>query len=242
MSMPRWCVGVTTVPERRSTYLPLTLRSLEAGGFPSPRLFIDGSHDDYANFPQEKVWRGTPLRTYGNWMLGLWELLIRNPTCDRFAMFQDDAICVTNLRQYLDKLQYPDNSDEAKACGYRAPGYWNLFSLPGNERLARGRKGWYESNQRGWGAVGLVFNRQAVLTLLQSSHTVERPLDPTWGHKKIDGGIVTSFMKAGWLEYVHAPSLVQHIGTVSSMENAQHALPTTFPGEKYDALELVAKV
>lgn len=239
----RWCVGVTTVPERNGTLLLGTLRSLEMGGFPKPHLFVDGDldyrrvHETYDINCYHVTVRNRRIRTYGNWILALWEMLVRNPDCDRFAIFQDDMICVRNLRPYLDTCQFPDGSDEAKTI-YRAPGYWNLLSFPGNEARAAGRNGWYESNQRGWGAVGLVFNREGVITLLSSRHTVERPLDATWGYRKIDGGIVTAFMKAGWMEYVHAPSLIQHVGLVSSMGNDQHRPPETFPGEEYDAMQL----
>jgi hypothetical protein len=87
--------------------------------------------------------------------------------------------------------------------------------------------------------VGLVFYRDAVLDLLTSRHFVERPMDAHRGWRAIDGGIVESLNKAGWREWVHSPSLLQHIGMVSSMGNRPHPHAETFPGEDCDALNFL---
>ena len=41
--------------------------------------------------------------------------------------------------------------------------------------------------------------------------------------------------KAGWTEYVHIPSLVQHAGNDSSTLGNINKMATDFPGEDYDA-------
>ena len=164
------------------------------------------------------------------------ELLIRFPTADRFAMFQDDIVTVKNLKAYLDASQYPTN------------GYWNLFTMPRNQTLAekvgqtgRFKNGFYLSNQKGLGALGLVFDRETLIELLHHQHTLRRFLDVEKGWQSIDGGIVTALRKAGWKEWVHTPSLVQHKGTVSSMKpGSKHPDAETFPGEDFDALSLLA--
>lgn len=230
-----WAYGVTTVPERRETLLPRTLQSLKDAGFDKPRLFVDGDDDVQSwrrEFDTEVTCRYPKILTYGNWVLGLAELYIRHPRSTYYAMFQDDFITYKNLRAYLEQTPYPQN------------GYLNLYTFPKNQvRIPDTYTGWWESNQRGLGAVALVFSEQAVITLLTHSdsiaHMVDRPRDSRRGWKAVDGGIVDSMRKAGYKEYVHSPSLVQHTGMRSSMKNAQHPLATSFRGEDFDSLSLI---
>lgn len=228
--MTSWAYGVTTVPQRINDLLPRTLASLAGAGFDKPRLFVDGmpqgleTPGDY-----EKTLRVPVIKTFGNWCLGLAELYLREPLAGRYAMFQDDLIAYRNLRQYLDQCIYPEK------------GYWNLYTVPRNQKLVDEIKGWGLSNQRGKGAIALVFSREAVLTLLGHTHMLARPQNPNprknW--KSIDGGIVTAFELSGWKEYVHNPSLVQHVGTETTMGNFFHPVAVSFRGENFDAMELV---
>ncbi len=241
----KWSYGVTTVPERRQDLLPQTLASLREGGFDSPRLFVDG-HENYSTsylmqmyeseFGLHTTCRSPRIRAFGNWLLALEELYIREPTAERYAIFQDDLITYKNLRQYLDRCKYPDK------------GYLNLYTFPSNQREQRG---WYEGAllnsgpdkfQTGRGAVALVFNREAVQTLLMHQHMIERPTHAGEGHKRIDGGIVTAMNKAGWREFVHNPSLVQHTGKVSAIGNKPHPQSPSFRSEQFDALDLLAEL
>ena len=226
-----WAYGVTTVPGRISTLLPKTLKSLAKAGFECPRLFVDGDdhYDDYLKLGLEVTIRSPSIRTFGNWALGLAELYIREPNVDRYAMFQDDFITYRSLRDYLEQVNYPER------------GYCNLYTFPRNQTLCNGKVGWYLSDQLGKGAVALVFTREAVTTLLKHEHIVDRPQDVNRGWRAIDGGIVTAFKKAGWKEYVHNPSLVQHMGIQSSMGNAKHQQAISFRGEGFDALSLLRK-
>jgi hypothetical protein len=228
----KWSYGITTVLSRRHDLLPRTLASLCSAGFPEPRLFVDGADaKDAAWYASEfglpVTARYPAIRTFGNWFLSLAELYIREPTATRYAVFQDDFVTYRNLRQYLESCEYPPR------------GYWNLYTFPSNQTLAKGL-GWYASNQFGRGAVALVFDRETVKTLLASQHMVERPEDCTRGWRAVDGGVVTALKKAGWTEYVHNPSLTQHTGQISSMGNRPHLQATSFRGEEYDALELQA--
>jgi hypothetical protein len=224
-----WAYGVTTVLERRESLLPQTLLSLKRAGFESPRLFIDGSKPDavWESLGLEVTYRWPRIRTAANWTLALWELYAREPQADRYAMFQDDFVTYPNLRAYLESVPYPEK------------GYLNLYTFPSEQSNAQGRKGFYESRQNGRGAVALIFNREAVVTLLSSRHLADRPQDAHRGHKAIDGGIVESMKKAGWKEYVHNPSLTQHVGDISSMGNKKHLKALSFQGESFDALNLL---
>jgi hypothetical protein len=258
-----WSYGVTTVPSRRSDLLPRTLASLRAGGFDRPRLFVDGASDLTGwerEFHLPVTIRTSPaLRVAGNWVLALYELYIREPTAERYALFQDDMVCYRNLRTYLDQCTYPGEDPKGVPLSLNgvpsaplSPGYWNLYTFSNtNEPLVKGKKvGWVEAGllnsshpelryQAGRGAVALVFNRKAVTTLLASEHMVSRPQDPHRGWRAVDGAVVTAMNKTGWREYVHAPSLVQHIGQKSSMGNRRHKRALTFRGEEFDALSLL---
>lgn len=221
----KWAYGVTTVPSRFEDLLPRTLASLARAGFDKPRLFVDGAGELPSALAQYEVTRRDPvIRTYGNWVLAAWELYIRTPSADRYAVFQDDFVTYPNLRRYLD------------GCAYPKKGYWNLYTFPENEKQFQG---WYQSNQLGKGAVALVFSGEALRFLLGQKYFIERPMDVARGHRVVDGGIVTAFKNAGWKEYVHNPSLVQHTGKQSSMGSGPQELANTFRGEEFDAAELL---
>jgi hypothetical protein len=234
MRKNKWAYGITTTPARERDLLPRTLDSLARGGFDNPRLFIDDCRMpffdyDYERFGLEVTVRDPQIRTFGNWALALWELYVREPGCQRYAIFQDDLVTYPNLRQYLDNCVYPTK------------GYWNLYTFPVNQELAPldGQPCWYPSNQLGKGAVALVFSRQAVTTLLSSEYFVGRPQNAHRGWRAVDGAIVSAFKKVGWREYVHNPSLVEHTGQVSSMGGKKHPVSLSFRGEEFDAMELV---
>ena len=230
VSMCKWAYGITTVPERLETVFPQTLESLRLAGFDQPRLFVDGENDcgKYVKFGLETTLRYPRVKTAANWVLSIVELYLREPSADRYAIFQDDFVTYRNLRQYLDTRGYPDEK-----------GYCNLYTFPQNQQLATaGHKGWFESNQKGKGAVALVFSNEALIALLHQTHLIERPKSVR-GDRAIDGGIVSAMKKAGYREYVHSPSLVQHTGLVSSMGNPKHPLAPAFEGEGFDAMKLL---
>lgn len=227
-----WSYGVTTVPQRSDTTLPRTLASLKAGGFDKPRLFVDGgtSVEPYlSRYPDLDITLRSPaVKTFGNWTLALWELYIRNPDATRFAVFQDDFICYRNLRQYLESCRYPHQ------------GYWNLYTFPSAQStLPQDKIGWHQSPQLGRGAVGLVFNRETVTTLFQGQVLVTHP-QTRKGDRKVDAVVVTALRNAGWKEYVHNPSLTQHIGDETTIEGQlKHPHAPSFRNEQFDALELL---
>ncbi len=238
MAAQTWSYGITTVPERRSTLLPRTLASLKRGGFDAPRLFVDGVSNAEAvsweeDFGLAVTARNPRIRTFGNWMLGMAELYIRDPQATRFAIFQDDLICVRNLRQYLDRVPIPGGA------------YLNLYSWPRNAAGVKGSKdGFYPAVERGKGALALVFTRDAVRDLLTQQHTVDRPMDSIRGHRQVDGGIWNAMHKSGHTEMIHKPSLVQHLGLKSTMtvpgdNHDNQSLAPDFRGEDYDALQML---
>lgn len=258
-----WSYGITTVPQRRVTTLSATVRSLAAAGFENPHLFIDGAESSHlwnTQFPglSGVTCRSPTVRTAGNWVLSLYELYYRVPNADRYAVFQDDFVTYRGLREYLERCQYPDGSGKAqKVYGAEtARGYLNLYTFPQNQalcpRLAEPhgnlqKEGWYLSNQLGKGAVALVFNRDAVIVLLHSRHLAFRPLDVNRGHWAIDGGVVqalkdtpsTHELGGPWYEFVHNPSLVQHIGHPSTLDKGEQPDSLSFRGEGFDVRSLL---
>lgn len=225
-----WAYGITTVLERREDLFLQTLASLKEAGFDQPRLFVDGVEDAsaYQDLGLEVTTRYPTIRTHGNWILSFYELYIRNPNADRYAIFQDDFVTYKGLREYLEHCEYPEK------------GYLNCYTFPRNQhRAPKNQTGWYLSDQLGKGAVALIFSHEAMQVLLLAYHMWSRPQNAKRGWRAVDGGIVDSFKKAGWREYVHNPSLVQHTGIKSSMGNRKHSLATSFKGEDFDVRSLL---
>lgn len=233
-----WAYGVRTVLQkdrvRLRQYLPRTLDSLYTAGFPNPWIFADGAKDPfyYEMFGRPLTTRWPAVGVTGNFLLSLWELAIRCPGADRYALFEDDILLCRNLRQYLSQLRY------------RPKSYWNLFACPYYHearplwRKRRGSSGLYKPPQKGKGALALVFDREAVLVLLSNRWLSDRLLAAP-GADALDGLIVTAMQQAGCREWTHSPSLVQHTGEVSSFGNGPHLPADSFPGEEFDALNLV---
>lgn len=227
-----WSYGITTVTSRIDNEFQMTLSSLVKSGFDSPRLFVDVDQPGdflsrYLSLSSEVTYRQRGARTFGNWFLSLLELYVREPNADRYALFQDDFVCSLGMRDYLSSCDYP----------YR--GYLNLYTVPQNlEICQKNYVGWYPSNQRGRGAVALVFNREAIFTLVQNRGFLEKPIDTDKGHRNVDGAIINAMQKEGWTEYVHNPSLIQHIGDQSSMGNRKHPKAGSFLGEQFDLRNL----
>ena len=233
MKPKTWAYGVTTVSERMDNLLPRTLRSLAKAGFNEPRLFIDGTlntSECACGFDLEVTTRYPVIKTFGNWILALWELYVRDPTAWRYAIFQDDFVTYPNLREYLNRCEWPTEK-----------GYFNLLTFMDNEDLVHeGNNGWVQSHQWGRGAVALVFDRDAVTTLLAQPHLANKPRVAGWRQwRKIDGTILEAFRQAGYEEYVHVPSLVQHTGDVSVIGNQPHPEAKSFQGENFDALRFL---
>jgi len=263
-----WAYGVTTVPARAGELLPRTLRSLAAGGFDRPWLFVDDCrypfHDkDYERFGCPVTNRYPRVGAWGNWLLGLTELWIRSPGCDYYAMFQDDLVCVRGLREYLEQCLQETHeahaSDKEIIAAFdqdvalrkrvseylarRTPlRYVNLYTVSQNEELADGRQGFYPSNQMGRGALALVFPKDAVEVLLSDIGVVSKPCHCNRPDSKIDGSVAGAMKRTGYTELVHYPSLVEHTGVDSAIGHkigpAYRSAPS-FPGEDCDVRTLL---
>lgn len=237
----KWMYGVTTVPSRRTTLLPRTLKSLEVAGFDRPHLFVDGEADPNSyrrEFDLDVTAHYPSLGPVGNWITSLWALYLLDPNADRFAIFQDDIVSSLGLKDYLDSVEINGV-------------YLNLYTAMDNERVIetvqRGK--WVESKilsdnhpptverwQNGRGALGLVFDRSGVYELLSSKGVARKPLDNVGGKLKIDGMVVAAMNVAGYREMIHAPSLIQHTGGESTLSDKINRFPEarSFMGETFD--------
>lgn len=233
-----WSYGITTVPSRFNTEFKPTLESLKNAGFDQPVIFVDGppGEADYESLGLPIVYRQSNIKTAGHWMLSAWELYIRNPHSQYFAMFQDDFITYKNLKQYIELSDHPQD------------GYLNLYTFPENQKIAdRSRtNGWFKANQKGLGAVALVFTNENFKQLISHQHMRDRfqSLEKARNNRMrrdthLDGGIVETFKKLGLFEYCHSPSLVQHTGLVTSMGSPKQRLAPKFNGSDFDALQLL---
>lgn len=232
----KWAYGVTTHYHRLHSYLPTTLESLSEGGFDKPWLFIDDcpfeKYSEYHRFQAAGYTYHSPvIKAVGNWILGMYELMIRIPNARYYAMFQDDILVVKELRQYLEKSGMIDG------C------YYNLYTFPENQQIAdkKGSMGWFETNQWGRSATGLVFTQSTLARLLSTESIVNKVLSVNKPWKNLDGAIVNAMSKHGYKEYCHNPSLIQHIGDKSVIGNKRFPKSKSFSGEKIQ-LEGVSNV
>lgn len=238
-----WSYGITTVPQRLETTLPVTIKSLARTGFDCPTLFMDGYMQDldpsYKDFYRiyGMAQRKLPLVIHphvghlSNWMTALIYLYTSAPNSDRYAIFEDDLLAVSRLREYLEQTEYKDKS------------YFNLLTHGQNLLITNNVEGWHPSNQMGRGAVGLVFDRKAVQDLMASREFVERPM-LKWDRKRntqrggADGMVIDVLKRQGYVEYIHNPSLLQHIGEQSILKHSFGKVPG-FRGEDWDPMRLV---
>jgi hypothetical protein len=234
----KWAVGLTTVPSRVERTLRRSIDSLWEAGWKDPRVFLDGTSPFLPPWLTTKPMtvRSPGMNGFANWVMGLEELVFRFPDYDRYLMVQDDVLYCKGLREYLEQTPW-------------IPGtYLNLILYPDNDigKPHPGYVGWYPCNRNGQGAQALVFDVAAVETLLTHPVFYRRRLDRNLDNRgremrtrNIDGGVSKAFEKMGYREYVHSPSLVDHIVEEPSViGNLTQPKISAFPGEDFDCRTL----
>jgi hypothetical protein len=224
----KWACGMISVPQRLHL-AELTAASIRKAGFQLDLVRVDQHQDAFANF-----------------FLTLHEVYLREPKVDAYAMFEDDIVICRGVREYIEKSN-----------AFAPRRYLNLFAFRRNEGHERG---WTEGAlcgakppadptlQAGEGALALVWSNEGIRVLLSS-----RPMHDHSHHLFLskccqDGAVVNAMNLAGYREYVHTPSLVQHTGDETCIPKSgkppdwrwgEYGLAKSFPGEDFDALSLL---
>ena len=206
-----WALGVTTAPRRRST-LDRCLKSLQLAGWEKPHVFAEPSVQlaaEFANLPCTR--RSTKLGAFPNWYVTLTELVMLLPNADAFAVVQDDIVCTTGLRDYLEKTLWP--APELGVVSAYCPSHYS-----------RGEARGYFVENNGWDTWGALFyifpNPSAKAILSDSLVTSHRWSGPAGGLRNIDSVVGNWCQQRSLAYFVHNPSLVQHIGDTSTIFQA----------------------
>ncbi len=215
-----WAVGVTTSPRRLPT-LESCVHSVIQAGWTEPVLFLDGEVELPTALSGLNYCRRVPaVGAFPNYVLSLSELYMRDPNADAYLLIQDDAIFVPSnaTKSYLEKVLWP----------YDGPCIASLYCSKKYEQV---NAGWHLFPGKWvWGAVAFAFsNAAAKQTLSDPALLAHRAQPGRDGLSKIDVvlGQIASTQKIPLI--FPSPSLVQHIGTISTIweyaraVNARHA-------------------
>ncbi len=203
-----WAVGITTAPRTIST-LSQCIQSLRLAGWTELRLFAEPN----SKLPAKQTGlllslRDRPMGAFPNWMMGLSELVLRNPHADAYFMAQDDAIFTGGLRAYLENTLWPDR--HVGVISVYCPSHYSQGQPPGFHDF---NNGW-----QAWGALGYIFPNASARNLLGTSRIWEhRRSGPSRGLKNIDSVVGLWCQQAKLTYHVHIPSLAQHIGETSTL-------------------------
>ena len=224
-ALTSWAVGVTTAPRRQPT-LERCLRSLQACGWDHLYLFIDGEVSVAEEFSSaSRTVRNPAAGAWRNFYLSLSELLRRSPEANALLMVQDDALWPSHLpvRDYLEQIRWPDD-DRFVISPYCCADY------------TEEKTGWHEFRDTWvYGAVALIFSRTAAEEFLADPIVIERC------RNDYPAGIDTvigDWAKRRNIRVIFpTPSLVQHIGDISTLWSTARAVglrrATRYVGDEF---------
>ena len=215
-----WSVVITTAPRGGESTLPRTVQSLEGAGWAG----------------QVNVLADRERNAWQHWKRAL-ELALQTPA-DCLLMVQDDVIACRGLRRYLEE-EMPGDSRLAWASCWCPQKY--------GDRAQNGG-GWFRLDRgpNTCGAVCMAMPRTTAVALLRSpmiqSYTWTGPrLGRRGTPEQLDKCCIDGKCGA-WAEqhdlrvYYHFPSLVDHIGVVSSLgspDNPPARTAANFVGEPW---------
>lgn len=200
----KWAIGITIAPRKYPT-LPKTLKALKAAGWDTGIIFAEpGSYIDCGpNWPYVHRFKQTGI--FGNWMLGLYELFIRNIDADAFFMIQDDIVLAPGTRQYLENaLWFTDQPHLVSLFGPNA-----IDKDPSN--------GWRSSLAYAGGPNSIIMSHETVQEILSS--LVPLRYYGVRNQQKVsfdDLGIFVLMSHNEWPVFYPKPSLGDHIGHQST--------------------------
>ena len=172
-------------------------------------MFIDGNVSLSTSSAALPATRRSPqIGAWPNYYLALGELVMRSPHADAYLLVQDDAVLFKHpsLRPYIESVLWP---------GHR-PGVVSLFC---SRAYTQPTAGWHPLQEPlVWGRQAIIFSHAAALALLADERIVQHRLLPAEdGLAKIDVAIGEWASRTGTPVYLPTPSLVQHIGHISTL-------------------------
>lgn len=211
-----WAVGVTTAPRDQST-LGMSVDSLIRAGWTNPVIFTDGKVNVPERFDELRATRRIDrLGAWPNFLLGLQELLFAEPDADAYLMVQDDAVFCdgVDVRAYLEEhVLWPGLSPSivslyCPAPYTKEPDTWHALD-----------EAWV------WGALAFVFPAEIARRMILDKSVHEH----RWQNER-NGKALIDMLIGEWAArnelpiYYPVPSLVQHIGHVSTVFSGNHVL------------------
>ena len=227
-TLTSWAVGVTTAPRRQPT-LERSLRSVQACGWNQLHLFIDGDVSVSEEFSAaSRTIRNPASGAWRNFYLSLSELLRCYPAANALLMIQDDALWSSHLpvRDYLEQIRWPDD-DRFVISPYCCADY------------TEEKAGWHEFRDTWvYGAVALIFSRTAAEEFLADPIVIERCRHDYQAGIDV---VIGDWAKRRNIRVIFpTPSLVQHIGDVSTLWSTARAVglrrATRFVGDEFVVL------
>jgi hypothetical protein len=171
--------------------------------------------------------RDIPIGSWGNWFLGLAELVHRHPQADAYLIIPADAVFCRNLRGFLERSLWP-----AERVGMV------LLSCPTSSDLAI--SGWHRIDH--WwqtqGTLVYLFPGAGARLLLSHPRLITQGCQASNEVTVIDILLWQWAVQTGIPVYSHWPSLAESIGTTPMGEWAGACRKADFVGEDFDALSL----
>lgn len=175
---------------------------------------------------------------WANWATGLYELLLSSPDSDYFFMAEDDIIVCKGIRAYLEE-QLPKLNNFATVSLYCPNKYSKKIVGFHNECI-----GWLTCS-----TLTVIMSREGVIKLFSDpdvqrhrfEHIFPVPADEiSWGvgvdpKNSVKDAVLGLWAKKNNLPmYYHSPSLVQHVGLISTLKtNSIDVVADDFVGEDF---------
>ncbi|QDT02803.1 hypothetical protein K227x_11810 [Rubripirellula lacrimiformis] len=214
----RWTVGMTTAPRRQPT-LTRCIQSITASGWQAPMLFVDGEVElTMDEQSQVRIQRPRPIGAWPAWCETLRTMLSDAPDADADAdadavmIVQDDVLfpAVSSIREYVEMVLWPQDS----------AGIVSLYTSTEDMQSTnhwRPHPGLWQ-----YGALAMIFPTVVARQLLNAADRGE--LNVVDGNAGIDTRIGYWAIQNDIPIWHPSPSLVQHIGQVSSVWNHSRAV------------------
>lgn len=199
----RWAVGMLTAP-RGAPRIGETIRSVQTAGFGSITIFAEPESWLPSEAGQHRVVnRSRRLGNIANFYDALATLMEENPGAGAIAMFQDDIRLANGAREWLERELWPGGTGIVSVFTPRAHAGeeigWRLL-----------KPGYFWT----MGAQGLVIRPDVLVEFLADPQVIASMRRGRDGDDAVLGSWAT---RRGLSIAYHTPSLVDHVGHVSSI-------------------------